>query len=936
MNSVGFPGNRPMGTQLAVGSQSSLIYEPTVTLVSGSAVNRKDEAWLKPNDDEFPSIFLNLRCDHLGLLTGSYMVQESANGKTYSNRKKNFTSEEYVIEQDEGQDDGNEIINDSKPRYEDLHLKQTGLPPFNSNTTKIFKDVVITTDSMFDRSVSPVAKGNVLPNYFNKLGVDSISSGLSSSSEIFQDMNRGENLEEFDPNVANLFAAGLVQTSSELRTGKGHNEILAYSAGNLGSSLVIEVVEREGHAIRTSGVNTTINLQSRIKSIKLPSLSSSLGRFPNYIGVLTIQAFYIIKISHIDKMAKTLALEVFDPVFSVAVSDFDLADFAFNPWDTHEFALLDVKGGWVIGNISRVRGDRRRLVINNNKAGSTYDPEVLSNWRRISWSFKYNRILVLDPTKMIEIDYKNEWQLEVVQAKTWSRLRDLYRINDHYSVLLTSKEIIVFGKRDINVKDKDDDLTRIISWKHDLDASDATIKLTVQTLTIKDKDLHVVCVYSKRHNGLLIHGFSYNKKKNLIQTLGDSKVIFFDSVVNGIGHLAFVESDLYGRQWMLSKTLESDLKISMTLLVRGFHDNDIRCYKMTNSDIAFTRNPDRQMPMKESAVTKSQNVATKSLSSWDEILKELYLKNKKYITQRLLHLDRIQPETDLQELGLHISDKLNSILNSYHEENESVIKSSLIADLVPVPEVIDDVDEFSSFLVQLFRYYQDYDIEFTKLKHISEHIFHEEIDDLEIFYGKLLQCFEISHPSSENTTKKILTDIVWSLLRWDFPSDYDVTLDRCRQKLSSEYGDIFRIWDDDVTQEHMEYNGVQNTVPVSSQPQFMLNSLSQIPTIKSSQLRPSIGNSQRLHKVGKQGRGFDSSQASTSSQLKSVLDTQISISSSPLPSITQLPSTLPDVMAPTFSLEQRNASNAGPADSQGRSSHSQRSKRKKKKISGFG
>lgn len=159
----------------------------------------------------------------------------------------------------------------------------------------------------------------------------------------------------WDPTVANRLDSQYIQTASDLRNYRDGTEIIAYASGKTGSVLNIAVLTRQNtlHLNRHNNV-TSIELHSPIKSIKIPGASESIGRRSNLVGIITENSFQIFRIESVHSRSCDVMVSSSEPLYFVEIDDLQVVDFAFNPWDLQQFAIIDIKGNWVSGGYQRI------------------------------------------------------------------------------------------------------------------------------------------------------------------------------------------------------------------------------------------------------------------------------------------------------------------------------------------------------------------------------------------------------------------------------------------------------------------------------------------------------------------------------------------------------------------------------------------------------
>ncbi|CAI4054853.1 hypothetical protein N7582_000184 [Saccharomyces uvarum] len=893
------PGSNVLGSQLGVGVQGASLYRPQ------EHYDAKKPQWLRPVDDTLPERMLDLH-----VVAKSVLCDTSVR----------YISDDKILQESDDDDDDDDLIaSDLDDDMDDAQNTSVVLDPVVPVVPKhvhFFKKVDLDNDPMFSVNCdAPVSLQDYIPSdlLHNLNGSLQKSAG---SSKPRQDAFF------WDPTVANRMDTEYIQTASDLRNYRDGTEIIAYASGKTDSVLNIAVLTRQQHTLHLNRHNnvTSIELHSPIKSIKIPRASESIGRRSNLLGVVTENSFQIFRIESVHSRSCDVTITSSEPLYFVEVDDIQIVDFAFNPWDLQQFAVIDIRGNWNIGMIpKKFDNDKRKLQIIESLHGTIFDPEELSSWKKIEWFSQFQKILVFDRSKMIEIDFVNDWQTEVVQAKTWSSIRDYKRIDDKNGILLTSREIIIIGSSEAN------GAVRRISWKHDLDPDDTTLKITIQKVNKPDHLLLVAFVYSMRHNHIYIHAFSQNKKTNanpsLFQSLGYSTVLELSGgTLTGIEVLSTLDR------------IDDDEEVG--------HGNDQACFvtdfsvKLRNSSkiyyytLSNIRTPelDEQEKFIVTDPTTTEwtllfnNADSRQSESIGALTAQIKEKEKEHASriQNLIENESSHDEDKyFQDLGYHLSMATNELLRSWQEGSDESIHTgsmsySKLEALIKDSNSFTSIPEFSSLLDQFFQYYENQDVTFIDFNKLLRFFLHEDVPDLDIFYNKLLQCWVLVSPQAELCTKEIVKDIVWSLVRLEKPSLFELIQKEITQSLSKPYQDIIDSWDVNDLNEEDESNDFNfdsqfSTTQFNDRPPF--NMSSQIPTIKSSQ-NNGLARKKRILKTHSQ-------------------------KTTPLSQSSQNLSILPDSMTPAFTLMQPPSSQISFVnDSQTRSS--QRAKKKKKRIRGFG
>lgn len=887
------PSSDVLGSQLGVGVQGASLYWPQEDYTPKKAGKPQ---WLRPIDDTLPEGALDLHIVVKTLLCDTAI---------------RYISDDKVLQESDNDDD----LIDSDTDEDTDNQRNTSIVidpmiPVVPKHVHFFKKVDVGNDPMFSVNYdTPISLQDYIPSDLLRNLNDTLQES-THSSKLRQDSLF------WDPTVANRLDCEYIQTASDLRNYRDGTEIIAYASGKTDSVLNIAILARQNtlHLNRHNNV-TSIELHSPIKSVKIPRTSESIGRRSNLVGVITENSFQIFRIESIHSRTYDVIVTSSEPLYFVDIDDIQVVDFSFNPWDLQQFAIVDIKGNWNIGRIPKnFNNNNRKLQLIDNLRGTIFDPEELSSWKRVEWFSQFQKILVFDRSKMVEIDFLNNWQTEVVQAKTWSNIRDYKRIDDKNGILLTSREIIIIGVSEAN------DAVRRISWKHDLDPDDTTLRITIQKIKKSNHLLLVAFVYSMRHKHIYIHAFSH-RKTNSFQSLGHSTVLEIPggtpTGIETISTLDKVDDESLGEE-----DADDNVKFFVDFLIKLKSSSEIYYCVLSNTQTFESSEQENPVIADHSEWTMLfNNAGNHEKDSISALVSQIKLKETELISriQKLTEYENSHDEDMyLQDLGYHLSIATNRLLESWQKTRDECVRGgslsySKLKNLVENPDSFASISEFSSLLDQFFQYYDDQDVTFIHFEKLLHLFLHEDVPGLDVFYNKLLQCWLLVSPQAELLAKEIVKDIIWSFARLEKPSLFEPIQKEISQSLSGHYQDIISSWDmDDINEdESSEFNfdSQFSATPFNGRPPFNLISQSQIPTIKSSQ-----------------SNGL--------TRKKKILKTQ-SQKAAPLSQSTQNLSVLPDSMTPAFTLMQPPSSQISFVnDSQTR--NSQRAKKKKKRIRGFG
>lgn len=822
---------------------------------------------------------------------------ETVMGAPNQNQSGSESRETTLEEDDEGKD-----------LFKHINWK-TFIPIIEDYRPRIFKDIkpmenTLDLERVFNKRLdTEMSHGDYIPQAVVKQtdpayeikDIDGI--GKKDSPFRIFDLSDGSSI------VSNMVKTRYLQYNSQ-------KNIIAYATGEAHSKVVLAVLST-AHSNDKSILNIdsrypkqVIDVHSKIKCIKFAALSSEMYSLKNYVGVLTDTTLTIIRIEEAGKKNLawnfkcshwlTLPLNHF--------SEFPFADIAFNTYKRGQCALIDIKGNWFVYDIPILQPARFRQIPLGSpipKAsykGSIYDPTDLFSFKRISWSSKSSRLLLITSPKIVEIDLLEEWQRDIVEALSWSEIREFKNIVFNFSAVLTSKEIIIIDK------DHDGVSKRLISWKHDLHPKDKTYKFSLHYFKFRDATLISVIIYSKINNMLTEHSFLLRGKN--IQSFGEDVFLQVPELFSGIDTISDTQ-----------QSLDADFNIKdikINLILKGVDSPQIKNYiiSVTNEQIVpnylasykgkedtelFDKlfSPHKRLP----SVAKSifQSISYNSPAGYEDS----------------------KDDEVLEKYGYHLSESLNKKI----EQNRIIKGSGLLSDLHDSPEYFERLTELSSLLEQFIQHYRGEEVSFNDIKLLFSTLLNEPIDDIDVFHSKLLQCWEPVTSSAEHLTNQLVKDLVLNFVRYFKPTAHDELYHKLESSLDDSYKAVLDSWgveDDDF----MENDTIANSLIGSQSQIFTRDSQPTIPTVGSSQRSKTKRSSTGTNLVRKTTR------LPTLSQTR---DTSMSSFQS-----SQLAGILPDNMTPAFTLMQPpllSQSFSSPRASQ--ETHSQKPKKKKKKVGGF-
>ncbi|QLG73329.1 hypothetical protein HG535_0E04130 [Zygotorulaspora mrakii] len=898
MNEFSLPGKLSVGAQLGLGVSTGGMH------MSSRQNHKEQPLWVEPFDDRFICDLSKLHISQKGRVLGQLRPESLGDDTDHSQGLGDI------------EDDYSTIDEEDNERWRNLLLMNLNWDPIAPEIPVNFqptKDVEYDSNRMYDvRGVTEKSTSDYLPT---NLISDLSESGLSRTNAIKRLQERQETT--FDPTVGNLFAIGSIQTPSDLRNGNEQHHVLAYCSGRTNSFLTLAVLKKEYDAkaaiLKDTDIGDpiTFDFKATIKSIKFPTLSPLLGRNSDCIGIITENALHVVRIDSINAHSLEIYASTAEALAFSEFGDFPFADMAFNPWDLQQFAIVDIRGNFSLGRIQKNFKHGSKIRLLKEFSGSFFDPEELSNWKRIEWSSSHGRLLVMDRSKMLEVDFEQDWQLEVIQAKSWSTLRDYKRLDDDFGVLLTSSEIIL-----IRTAEGADHIAREISWKHDLDPRDPTLRMAIKKLRHEDenKNAIILCIFSRLHGQIYVHGFSISENGFLIRSTRDSSILNVPMGLKRSLDICFMGSDEVSDDY---RTDGKEGQGSKNLHILVHHNDSGRFFHLILSDLKQGAS-NEQVSFEGARFAKEKLRVAETIPSANPP-PEKVSKHIKCLLHRLLNPKRDLQTSDaeiLQNYGYKLSEEINNLIETWSDNSDySKNLQPLLKDLVEIPNEFENLEEFSSFLEQLFDHYGEQSISCTRFPTLSNMILHETVENLEIFHSKVLQCWGLTTSNAEAVTKEVIKSLVWSLTRLCKPTKYEEMSTKISESLIEPYSEIFDCWGGDHVSESSPTSSSTFRFGVPSE--FPMSSQSQIPTIKSSQPRASRHTRRDMNSA--EGR-----------VLKPVVGSSTRRRAQDPFSSQTLPSTLPDAMTPAFTLMQPSSMLTSQSQS------SQRQKRRKRRIGGFG
>ncbi|SCV00627.1 LANO_0F07822g1_1 [Lachancea nothofagi CBS 11611] len=804
----------------------------------------------------------------------------------------------------------------------EVNSELRSMAPLDSpNTLKIFRDVKLMTDHSYEIKVgSSIAPHNYLPGQIlstvessntesasKKLGDQKLGQSFFASSTYGKSRTSLSQFQIFDPtNITNL-TMGPIHTTTDLRMNKDAQHIVAFASGETGSILSIGVVDktRASTTLEFVGDISRYNLHSEIKNIVVPGFSTALNRASDILAVITANSLTVFKVKSIECSGGCSSIERLDPLGFSAFEDFAFVDIAFNPWDFNEFAIIDTKGNWSSGDIVK-KGQRfSRLRLSMNKRGTVYDPEELSSWRRLEWGAQYFCLLAISRSKLIELNLKNRSQLEIIQANSWSSLRDFKRVSDQFAVLTTSKEIILMNF-------KNSDIERVVSWKHSLDPQDVTIRSEVRAVSgvewgSRCDELFFIFVFSSLRPQILLHVFS--RTDSMFQSVGKSSLLEVEGFRSGIDHVVIPQTLIVSNGNMGNDP--SEAKPGFFSLVRECGSSTIWKILLSAGDV----------PSSHTNLDQEKHTASDMDSMMIASVPHRYVTLNSQLPKSVVDHDPSKEEAAFQQYGYLLSEGMNKLLTAWAQESTNEmstrgVESFSLDELAHTVGYVESLEEFGSLLRQFQDHYKEQQVWFTELSTISSSLIRENVADLGLLYTRLLQCWNFGLPDDEHAVREMLKTVILKNTGICSLSQLSLANESVYEELSNEDRELLDVWDDaDIDTKVVEPSPLELKSDLHTQhfqiPPFVKSSQNSPPKLR----RPKDKRASRISQVASQP---------TLSTTNSV-NSQVSAVANPT-------NVLPDTMTPAFSL----TSASQPVPTLSQSLSSQRLKKKKKRLGGFG
>ncbi|SCU93675.1 LADA_0G04346g1_1 [Lachancea dasiensis] len=887
------PNKKGVGVQLGFGIRNSGLYISTAERQQGERGR-----WIHGGVDDFEA-----SRDVKLHMTSKERFIDCSYDSVSNLADSTGSSEDALIDSVSDSDGENHTIYESALGVQNMSaLKESG-------QIKLFKNVQLMTESSYDTKViNPTTPSTYVPGAVIKNLETPVSKG---GFDVTSTVLRGSPLPSLivDPTSFNTFNMGPIHTTTALRMNRDANHIVAFASGETLSLLNVGLLDDRAGLQNPDNI-VKFDLNSKIKNIVFPRFSAILNRASDCFAVITTNSLCVFQVRSIDLVTGFMQIDKLEPLHFHALEDLCFADVSFNPWDFNEFAVVDVKGNWAMGNIVKKASRPSRLRLSGNKRGSVYDPEDISSFHQVTWGAEYFCLILISRSNLIELNLKAKTELRVIEAKSWSTLRDFKRINDQFCILTTSKEIIL-------ISFKGRDIERVISWKHCLDPADITFKSEVRHVNGTDwgsayDELFFVFITSSNKPQVLLHVFA--KSGPVFQSIGGSSILQIGNSKSGISSMIAPQISWRGNS--SSGVIDPKDMQGFCCFVREADSSAIWRVQLSKTDLPIASNLGNA---NTSIINDSADISNTEAF-------ENYLDLQTTLPSDMNDFGRSRQEAILQQYGYEVSEATNKLLGTWNQEGSNDgdlrnIRAYSIYDLAPDVSAVENMEELGSLLQQFQEHYQDQEIWFGEIAGISSLLVQEEITDLEVLYNKLLQCWAFGFGNDVSVTKEIVKAVILKSLGVCSPSLISQSTAKVYEQLPEKDRELIDLWEDsDVGASEESFSTSKNSIHDET------SQMSSIPpSVKSSQPKSSqvkisgprrAGESyvQRLSRAASQpvvGRpGASKSQGSAS-----------------VDGFT----TLPDAMTPAFSL----TSASQPVPTLSKSVNSRRQK-KKKKLGGFG
>ncbi|CDO94667.1 unnamed protein product [Kluyveromyces dobzhanskii CBS 2104] len=685
-----------------------------------------------------------------------------------------------------------------------------------------------------------------------------------------------------DPTKKRQLAIAQLLPVVDARLDKEPTTLLINIKGPTDSDLSLQtlVYDQSSGLYEKHGTPTVISLFSRIKHIEIPSLSKHVGKYPNLFAVITNNKVHVIRLDRFQP--DSIELTEFEPLEFRDFEQFPIVHVTFNPWNHMEMALIDSKGNWCIAKLETHKRQRCNVKLRREISGSIFDPTEISPWNHIEWQDDHTSLIILNRSRLTVVNLEQNWQQDIIQAKTWSELRDFKRITDNLFLLLTSKEIILMQVRDQHID-------RLLSWKHEWDPLDPSIRTSFKICEDDEYGqlIHIL-LYSKLT--VKVYGILFGYKENNWSVIASKPFLLSLGNIkskDGLNTIEFPDVNLYA---IPSDSDEGDELSKDFLCVTGFVGSDT----VVQGFLSTTESSNHiQLDLEHPTCDYSLLFLNKISTLFNQNLPVAPADYRREHEYQMF-----------QQYGYAISEKLNEQLELWKKKTDKCnLNIDSLGSLKTFSSYFQNVSEYASLIEQLITYYKEHDLTFSDTGVVMNQLWGEKLNSWEAFFNRLLVAWDIISPGAEDLCRLATEDMALSLISYQNEGEIKNTLAAVNSEISKSMKGILDVWDNDFSESQ---NNVQSThsalFPTASSQLF------QIPTVKSSQQAPA------------------KNKPSPSSKLSNMSVSQ------PTQPLTR--TALPGNMAPAFSLG-ANLRSTQPMTTLSQPESGQRAKRKKKKVGGF-
>lgn len=289
----------------------------------------------------------------------------------------------------------------------------------------------------------------------------------------------------YDPSIGRMLDFGYIKAAFKQK----RVPIVAYTGGASGDYLVVQSV---------TDLKQDVMVNGEAISMELPTLKGgAMLQFECSIKqVETFKSDPVFKIPQKSIMVRTsLGCSIVDVKITKdggisLIRAFDItaeclgeeiAHVVNNPFDSGTVGIIGVKGKWAI-----YRRTKARMVP--FKEGCAFVPDELSSFKRISWGFNEDTLLLIGRSYVKLVNLRRDECQDIITCNGWSEMREYsrWRTSNRYGMLLTSRELIW-------VDVEGDLFKRVLSWKHCLNPDDPSLRMSLQSYD----DVQYVFVHSE-------------------------------------------------------------------------------------------------------------------------------------------------------------------------------------------------------------------------------------------------------------------------------------------------------------------------------------------------------------------------------------------------------------------------------------------------------